>query len=79
MLRPALLSLTLIAAALPAVADECPALIKEFEAALKTTEANYVTKAEASALIEQARAQDANGQPELCAETVQQALATLSQ
>jgi hypothetical protein len=79
MLRPALLSLTLIAPALPAAADECPALIKEFEAALKTAEANDETKAEASKLIEQARAQDANGQPELCAETVQQALATLSQ
>jgi hypothetical protein len=73
------LSLTLIAAALPAVADECPALIKEFESALETAEANDDTKAEASKLIEQARVQDANGQPELCAETVQQALATLSQ
>lgn len=79
MLRPALLSLTLISAALPALADECPALIKEFEAALKTAEANDEMKAEASALIEQARTQDANGQPELCAETVEQALATLSQ
>ncbi len=65
--------------ALPALADECPAVIQEFEAALKTTEANADTKAEASKLIDQARQQDANGQPELCVETAEQALATLSQ
>jgi ATP/maltotriose-dependent transcriptional regulator MalT len=65
--------------ALPAHADECPAIIKEFEAALKTAEANDETKAAASQLIAQAREQEASGQPELCVETVEQALAMLSQ
>jgi hypothetical protein len=79
MIRLIAFSALVLAPALPALADECPAVIREFEAALKTTEANADTKAQAATLIAQAREQDANGQPELCVETAEQALATLSQ
>jgi len=79
MTRSLTFALLLACFALPAAAGECPSVIAEFEAALKTTEADDYTKAQAAKLVEQARQQDSSGRPELCVETVEQALAMMSQ
>jgi hypothetical protein len=78
-MHSAILTLVFVVISLPALASECPALIAEFEQALKTTQATGEVVEEAKQLIEQARAQDASGQGDLCIDTAEQALATLAQ
>ena len=79
MTRSAILSAVFIAISLPAMANECPALIAEFEQALKTTQATGAVLEEAKQLIQKARTHDAAGQGDLCVDTAEQALATLAQ